>query len=227
MSKSVCSYCFGSGEAQPEERFDGALVENERSVVITAFNSLYEMDEIRLIPKAMDIVQEAHAVIRHDQGKQLTYQGTSYRLCSEAQHRVDTGTNPPFCHTCAGQQIDQLTKANDQVQEMQEMVKNLRLGLLYASQRLEFYGKNAQAENACKIGGIAYTKDVINKCEHVFSHHCETCGLSSEIDGLIVTERQTAEKALREIAKMTEHDSPVNVIAAEALSHLLAYQDEQ
>ena len=223
MNKCVCSYCFGTGEARSESHLQGAIVENERSSVMTLLSEMYLDEDMRKFPDIMNRLQEAYSILSHANGKQLTYQGTEYRICKESDHRVDTGTNPPFCHTCAQSEIDKSVEMNDRWNESLEMAKNCRLGLLYAAKRLEHYGYEAQSINAAKIGGIAYTDAVQKDCEHTYSHHCEKCGLNSELDGLCDSERNNVMKALREIDQLTEHDSPPNQVAAQTLAWLGEY----
>lgn len=81
-----------------------------------------------------------------------------------------------------------------------EKEKNLRLGLLYASQQLELLGRSEKAENALRIGGIESTEED-QECEHNYSFHCERCGEAFPDADLLETEREMVEKAFRKIEK--------------------------
>lgn len=233
MSKSVCSYCFGTGEAQPEDRYNGALAENERSAVLTCLQKIIDMStatgrdgQVVRDSAYYDAATEAQSVILHDRYRQLTYQGTKLSVCEEAQHRVDTGVIPPFCHSCAEAQLGSMQRSTEQIQEWMERAKNFRLGLMYACKRLELYGYTAQSENAAQIAGTEFTRTPTEDCNHHFSHHCVRCGITSDMDGLMESERQSAISALEKIEYMTEHDSPPNMVASQALSWLNEYQME-
>jgi hypothetical protein len=62
-------------------------------------------------------------------------------------------------------------------------------------------------------------------CDHEWTHRCGKCGLPSELDGITETDRSSALASFRKILAITEHDSKINQIAAEAVAHLVHAAD--